>query len=163
MADSSSLIAAIDKLVEEKTFGLDALTAIHDLRKKAEALQRDKETLERESNSKEQGIAKRDSAIREKGEAIALKDAEIAAYKKREQEAFDAIQKAAVAAATAEAYKDALKTVFAPAVFREQVYKSVPVFQPYSGGGGNMTTQPETSTIGTRSSIRQRTHDHHTR
>lgn len=147
MADSSSLIAAIDKLVEEKTFNLEAVLAINELRKKAEALEREKDALTRKVDQQLDDLNKGNHEIIKRDSIIGEKTKEIEVFKAREQKAFEAIQHAAVAGGVAEAYKDALKTVFAPTVMRETVYKnkSVPVANP--GGYISQGNESENTTI----------------
>lgn len=141
---SSELITAIDRLVEEKTFNLDALEAIKDLRDKASRLEATVELLEAQNEKQHKDIA---NARKFNEELIAVREQQrdkIAELEAREKQAFEAIFNAQKHEAVAEAYKDALRTVFRPHSVRETVSRSFPVATTYSNGTGGHTQTVQT-------------------
>lgn len=136
---SSELLTAIDRLVEEKTFNLDALEAIKDLRDKAASLEANVELLEAQIEKHKNGT----SALRKENldleAVVSQQNTKIAELEAREKTAFEAIYKAEMHAAVADAYKDALRTVFKPHSVRETITRSVPIATTYSNGSGGHT------------------------
>jgi peptidoglycan hydrolase CwlO-like protein len=136
MSNASNLTAMIDKLVTEKTFTMDALQAIQELKVKAEHLE--------DSNLKLEAQLKDSKAERSTlSNQLAMANGLVIDWKTREQELVKRELKvtehektAAVANAVSAAYKDALKTVFAPNVVRQQVMTS----RNYTNANGQYTS-----------------------
>jgi chromosome segregation ATPase len=144
---NSKLTAMIDQLVTEKTFTMDALQAIQEMKVKAEYLEAEHTKLERQLTDSK---ADRDSLSNQLTTAEGL----LLGWKNREQELVkrelkvtEHEKRSAVAEAQASAYKDALKTVFAPNVVRQSVATSRSYTNPngqyISDGGFDTTTTAE--------------------
>lgn len=134
------LTKAIDKLVEQKTFSLDAVGAIKDLRDKASS-------CETRLKSAEERIAAREMELRQRDSTIVARDAEIkkwadreAAIVAREAKMAELEQRAAVEWAKAQVWDSCFARLFGNRVVRETVTSSVPIEQSYSGGGGSFVS-----------------------
>ena len=144
---SSELITAIDRLVEEKTFNLDALEAIKDLRDKASRLEATVELLEAQGKKHKENT---DKLIKENNDLMDSwnkQNAKVAELEAREKLAWEAIYRAEKHEAVAEAYKDALRTVFKPHAVREQVIQNIPVPLSSPGGAGWVANHQQSSDI----------------
>jgi septal ring factor EnvC (AmiA/AmiB activator) len=136
---SSDLIRAIDRLVEEKTFNLDALEAIKELRDKAAALEDQVDDLIKRTDRLRGEVREHEKSISEKNDRIEKQNTKILELEAREKQAFEAIYKAEMHSAVAEAYKDALRTVFRPHSVRETIARSFPIATTYANGNGGHT------------------------
>lgn len=147
---SNDLLNAIDRLVEEKTFNLDALDAIKNLRNQAESLEERRDELvgmcER-YRSEIKGLTDRIAELEKQSASLT---STVAMHKEREQEADEAIYAAEKHRAVAEAYKDAMNIVFKPNAVRERVHQNIPVPMNYSNNGNgytNVVTYTQSSDI----------------
>lgn len=129
MSDNS-LTTLINDLVEQKTFSLEALSSIKELRDKATILENQNEYLKDSIKSSEERIETLKQRLRESEEAHIVASAKINTLKEREKKATESIYQAEKHKAVAEAYKDAMTIVFKPNVVREAVAKNVPVSGP---------------------------------
>lgn len=136
---SSDLIRAIDRLVEEKTFNLDALEAIKELRDKAAALEDQVDDLIKRTDKLRGEIREYEKSAAENNAHIEKQNTKIAALEAQEKQAFESIFNAQKHEAVAEAYKDALRTVFRPHSVRETIARSFPIATTYSNGNGGHT------------------------
>lgn len=137
---NSELITAIDRLVEEKTFNLDALEAIKDLRDKASRLEETVKLLEAQGKKHKENT---DKLIKENNDLMDSwnkQNAKVAELEARDKQAWEAIYRAEKHAAVAEAYKDALNTVFRPHAVRERVTQNIPVAMQNGSNGYVNTT-----------------------
>lgn len=126
---NGELTALIDKLVTEKTFSVDGVKAIEQLRQKAAAQEEKIVRLEanaRDLTARNAAVESERNQLRETAAAWTKREAELSA---REAKAGEHEKKAAVAEAQAGAYMFALTTVFKPNSVREMVTKSVPIAQ----------------------------------
>lgn len=141
MADD--ILKLIDKAVEEKTFSLDALTAIQTIKETARLLQEQVDRLTQSNTSTS-------NLVQQLKDVIAARDAEIALLKGREF-AIEAREKnmsslersSAVATAKHEAYADIVTKMFANRTMRENVIEQGQHSFPPSG----MATYPTTAPI----------------
>lgn len=136
---SNELTTLIDKLVTEKTFSVDGVKAIEQLRQKA-AAQEDKigllEIAAKELKRTYDMIEADRQRLRGKEDTFIKREAELVA---REAKVAEHEKTAAVAVAKADAFMFALTTVFKPNTVRETIMKSTPMLQQYAGGGSNIT------------------------
>lgn len=140
MTTDTRLTAAIDAIINEKTFSLEGLRAIEEVRSKANmlevALKSSLETVD--SLGKEVAEANAENAkLKAQVNAAAVREAEITI---REAKIAELEKSAAVAQAEAKVFDKCFERVFANRTVREQTYSSVPVWEPYSGGGGHVST-----------------------
>lgn len=134
---SNDLTKAIDKLVEEKTFNLEAVKAIYELRTKAVELEEANATARCLTEKLDKTLSDRTSEIAQlKNSLDQMKVREVELIK-REVDAAKAIYIAEREVAVAAAYRDAMKIVFAPNSTREKVIASVPAFIPPTAGGSS--------------------------
>lgn len=144
MIDSNTDIKAIiDQIVADKTFSLDAVSAISILRdeheERAEKIKAltDRVAAEAKSNSE-----LNEQITRLAGDAAMLK-AQLDTMKAQAEDGVAARHDAKRHEAVAAAWKEAMQIVFRPGTMRETVYTSVPVAQ---GGGAPVITMPVTTT-----------------
>lgn len=145
---TDELTKLIDTLVEQKTFGLDALGPIKDLRDKAA---RQETALNNANNS-----------ILEYRRDMAAKDAEIsrlqsdindwsqrqAEMENRERKVFDLEKASAVAVAKSEVWGDAFHSIFKNTIVRETINRDVPLVRGYSSsGGGDVVERHQARTV----------------
>ena len=139
---STDLLKQIDDLVATKTFNLDALEGIKAIK---DGLERS-EGLRKETQKRYEEMC----AVNEKkGEEIArLSDANkklsntIDLLKGGEAKAREAVWEKLIAEASANAYKDALYTVFKPSAVRETIQRNV--MKPVEGNPGGNGYSPST-------------------
>ena len=143
----NKLSAAIDELVETRTFNLDALGAITGLRDRAVALDAQVETQKR-------AIEQRDGAYRElqATQAKAQRDLEAwiareADLKAREAKVRELELREAVATAKAQTLDGVFGTIFRNVTIREQTLKSVPQQLQQPGGYSAQVMATETSSV----------------
>jgi len=145
---NTNLVAAIDDLVEKKTFSLDALKAIQDLRAKAE------KSLETEAQNAAKITSQADNLSKLSAEINAWQSKD-AALKARE----DAVAKreaaitrleleTAVANAGMNVMRETVSMFLRNRVVREDIVSSTPVGVPGGGGGpGYIQNAPKTENI----------------
>lgn len=135
---SYELTRAINEMVEKKTFSLDAVDAIKDLRAKAETLERRLE--QRDSLVESQGATI--TAMTAKCNDLQIENAafnaRLAELEKREKAADKAIYEAEKQTAVAQAWQAAMGMVFRPAAVRTEIQRQVakPVEGNPGGNGG---------------------------
>lgn len=143
---TQTLTDAIDQLVNEKTFNLDALTAIQELKTKAVA-------QDRRIQAQDETIAYRDSELaRMKGQISTLqREAEKAAGREaelvqREGRVRELELKEAVSTAKGETLEKVFGTIFANVKVRETATRQLPFSSIQPGGYQNTgyMSQPET-------------------
>lgn len=132
---NTQLSNMIEELVQQKTFGLDALDAIRALKSRAEL-------LESEIKRKDDQITALSSAVQEKDERLAVQQRELSkigaredAVAAREAKIHTHEMTAAVAQARAGAFEQSMKIVFAP----NRVRDSVQSFGQVANGQGFST------------------------
>lgn len=151
----TELMQAIEKLMISGTFSAEAVKSVADLTDKAakmeerlRALNVTNETLRRDVLTAERQVTSLDDKIAKLEKEIADLRAKVEAGR---EDKYTARQ----ASAVADAYKDALHTVFRPNAVREHVQRSVPIATeaPTYGGmssGGSMVQNYQTSETITR-------------
>lgn len=137
MEDAKELLRAIDELVEKKTFSLDAIEAIQAVRKRATELQKVlDDTSYKLHESKKHNLELRTQNVLLEGEREATSERE-RAIRKREEKMTELELNVAVASAKVAILDSVLGRLLANRQIRESSYNQVPVYTPYSGGGGN--------------------------
>jgi peptidoglycan hydrolase CwlO-like protein len=144
---TKELTAAIEKLVQEKTFSLDGVKAIEGIRAKAERLETQLDEAHENIRSKDKTIADfradesartvRDGKLNERETALA----------KREQNQTALELKAAVADAQSNTYREMFGTLFRNTTIREHVERATPLVRSYSGGGDYVEDRTANETV----------------
>ncbi len=132
-----SVLKAIEDMVQEKTLSLEALRGLGKIKDEAVRLSAELEATKAKYNDLEKSNTTTLSSLDAANKKVLeweKRAAELAAREKAADVAKFAAQKDY---AVAEAYKDMLKTIFAPNYFREHVTKQVPV--PHTTGGSGYT------------------------
>lgn len=112
MTDKSDVVKMIDDLVAEKTFSLDATTAIQSLKKRAEADALDLMNVSiqlKNANKKIEDLLSDNSAMRQRETLVA----------EREKKAIDLEKTVACEIVRASTYKDMFDRMFANRIVRE--------------------------------------------
>lgn len=149
MSSNEQLLQQIDDLVASKTFGLDALEGIKIIKDSLKRTLSDLEATKGMLDLKRQEtcdlrdeLARKQQRIEELQDQVKSND-ELA---KKGQEAIYAADKHK---AVAEAWQNAMQTVFKPNAVRETVARSVPVAVPMNSNGymGNVQVHPAGETV----------------
>jgi chromosome segregation ATPase len=117
----------IEKVVADKTFSLDAMKAVEDLKTRFAKAEADRDRHKEELTVKAKQISSLENDLSIQNAKIKAAEAEIAALKAEQDKAKASISDAALQAAVAAAYKDALHTIFKPNAVRETIHRSTPV------------------------------------
>jgi hypothetical protein len=135
---SESLTDIIDRMVQERTFGLEGLEAVKLLKEKATAQTSRIETLERqvENGRTELGAQQaRNSELSRQVMNFQTRETELV---ERERKIFDHEKTAAVATAQSAAYRDVVGMAFRNTTVREHVLSNNPQWVPGQHGNGPM-------------------------
>lgn len=143
---TQELLKQIDDLVASKTFGLDALEGIKRIKDGLETSERERKDLQKRFDNLDRAYEKKTEEWREMVETTTDLRKEVQAFKEREAKAREALWEKEVEKAKAEAYKDALYTVFKPSTVRETVFQSIPLQQTSGGATYVSNYQQETRT-----------------
>jgi chromosome segregation ATPase len=125
----------IEKLVKDKTFSLDAVKAVDELKQKFEAVERERDAHKAKLEEVDGKWQRDKSTLATRNEEITSLKSEVTALKAEQEKAKVAIYEAEMQRAVAYAYKDALYTVFKPNAVREVVQRSQPIVRSYPQGG----------------------------
>jgi septal ring factor EnvC (AmiA/AmiB activator) len=139
MEDSRKKIdAAIDKCIEEKTFSLEALKAIGELKATAERLASDLDAKAKLVSDQQNTIAELTDDIKGANLYSEKIKAEMGRMRERDDKAREAIAESEKHKAVAEAYRDSMHTIFRPHTVRKTIHDTIPVVhQSGSDGYGN--------------------------
>ncbi len=139
---SNDLLKQIDDLVATKTFNLDALEGIKAIKdslqqtvEKHQALEKRYKTLFDENERNKETIERLSELANERLKQIDLLTG-------GELKAKEAVWEKLIAEASANAYKDALYTVFKPSAVRETIQRNV--MKPVEGNPGGAGYSPST-------------------
>lgn len=138
------LTRVIDDLVQKKTFSLDALDAVKDLKARAESMEKTLQSREseiRDIRAKNEEHIATINNLKSQVEQHKLREANLL---EREKAADKAIYEAEKHKAVADAIRESMQTVFRPAAVRTEIHRSVAV--PAGGMNSYPTTMPETET-----------------
>ena len=144
---SDELTKLIDSLVEQKTFGLDALGPIKDLRDRAakqEALLRTSADEIREL--KTQGYQK-DGQIARLANEVKDWTQRLAEIENRERKIFELEKASAVAVAQSDIWSNAFHSIFKNTVVRETINRDIPLTRNYGGTGGDYVERHQARTV----------------
>lgn len=148
---SNDLLKQIDELVANKTFNLDALDGIKKIKDGLESSERERKSLQTKYDGLyETSCSQIDEIERIKNVNKILQE-EIDNINAYQAKAREAMWEKEVAKAQADAYKDALYTVFKPATVRETVHQTIPISQTYNGN--TMVSQYHQETKTTKEEI----------
>ena len=144
--NSVDLLKQIDDLVASKTFGLDALDGIKAIKDSLTKQLAETEHLSEKVRARDKEI----ESLKETNGWQARKIDSLTAQAKANADTVEKSQAAIYEAdkhrAVAEAWKEAMQTVFRPSAVRETVWQSVPVSQHSNGVSYVNAYQQETKT-----------------
>lgn len=145
---TQDLLQQIDDLVASKTFNLDALDGIKKLKDDLKKTLEDREALQRKYDGLYEAHGKQSDEIQRQSARIAELHKDLEASEAYRAKAREDIHQAEKHKAVAEAWKEAMQTVFRPSAVRETIHRSVPVAVPMNSNGymGTVNTYPETTT-----------------
>lgn len=137
MADAETpnpILALIDKAVEEKTFSLDALTAVQKIKEQATKLDRDLKNAQQSLEHQKRETDRESTARARAEEKVKAWDAREAAIVAREAKLTELEKQSAVAQAESRVYFTVIDKMFANRQFRETVMESNMTPVPSAGG-----------------------------
>jgi len=143
----TKLTELIESLIEEKTFSLEGVKAIEEMRQKAAAQEARIEATANEIKEARLEILSLETANSKLATAMALTEKREHDLAAREKAAFENEKKAAVSTAESSAYKHAFEIVFRSNTVRETIHHSVPVARNQPGGYSNVEYHSETKTV----------------
>lgn len=145
MATTDSLIAQINRLVEEKTFSLDALSAIEGIKNAAQSAQKELEAAREELKNERANSLRLGEIVAQNIAAGSELAKRVAAVEAREKVMTELEKKAAIADAVSSAQKEMVALVFRNLEVRQSVFGSQPAVigtPPYvSTANFNQTTE----------------------
>lgn len=133
MSTELDIIEIVDKLIQEKTFSLDALSAIEELKEKAAELGNSLSEAQDACNQYDSDLTKSESHLASASLDIEHWEKRESELKEREANVFLNERAKAVAQARAEVFDHCFKTVFANVTIRRNISRQVAV--PYSDSG----------------------------
>lgn len=133
-ATPNPILALIDRAVEEKTFSLDALTAVQKIKEQATKLDTDLKYARDSLKSQQHETEREASAKRRAEEVVKTWEAREAAIAVREAKVTELEKASAVAQAEARTFNSVFDRMFANRQFREMIIESGNV--PMAGGAG---------------------------
>lgn len=148
--DTTELTDLVDRLVQERTFSLEAAGPIKDLRDKADALQKQVNSLRRELEEKKYEANRLEAKISGQKAEIEAWGKREADLRTREGRAADLEKALAVAEAKHQTVDLCFSRLFANRVVREHVQDSIPVVRNYGGSGGDCVERHSTTHDSTR-------------
>lgn len=144
MNTKEQLLKQIDALVTERTFSLEAVDAINQMRVMLATVTDERDDLNDKLNRAQQTIIEQEFRTKRDADVLAKWGKREADLMAREQKAAAAIYEAEKHAAVALAYKDAMGIVFRPNVMRETVARNA--MDPMPTGGYTVSTNSTTTT-----------------
>lgn len=142
--NSDKLSNIIDELVKEKTFNLEGVAAVNQLREKALKLESDFEYTKKELTSVRDSLTKTSEKLSQKDIELSEWKSREASLKKREDEITNLEKQAAVADAKSFVYDSVFTRIFANRVVRENTFQNRNEVHPT--GSGYPATFPVTDT-----------------
>ena len=143
---STDLLKQIDDLVASKTFNLDALDGIKKLKDDLTTTLEERDVFKRRCTDLGEANKRQSEAIQERDYRIEQLTKDLQTSEAYRAKAREDIYEAEKHKAVAEAWKEAMHTVFKPATVRETVYQSIPLSQNYNGNTSVIPYQQETKT-----------------
>lgn len=138
---STDLLKQIDELVASKTFNLDALEGIKKIKDGLESSERDRKSLQTKYDGLYETNSRQSEEIQRLNNVNKLLKDEVEKVTAYVAKAREAVWEKEVAEAKADAYKDALYTVFKPSVVRETIQRQVALpVEGHPGGNGYSPT-----------------------
>lgn len=146
MISKETLLQQIDDLVASKTFSLEAVDVITQIKGKLRAAIEDNEELKRRYDGLYETNGRQSDELLKLGKELEHLRAELAAAKALNDAGQKAIYEAEKHQAVAEAWQSALQTVFKPNTVRETVYQSIPISHHFNGNTSVVPYHQETKT-----------------
>ena len=146
MMNSVDLLKQIDDLVASKTFGLDALDGIKAIKDSLTSTLEERDVFKRRCDDLNEVNRRQSEAMQEQNKRIEQLTKDLHNSEAYRAKAREDIHEAEKHKAVAEAWKEAMQTVFRPSSVRETVWQSVPVSQHNNGYSTVMSYQQETKT-----------------
>ena len=143
---SNDLLKQIDDLVASKTFNLDALDGIKKLKDDLTTTLEERDVFKRRCTDLSEANKRQSDAIQEQNNRIEQLAKDLQTSEAYRAKAREDIYEAEKHKAVAEAWKEAMQTVFKPSSVRETMWQSIPVSQSYNGNTMVSTYQQETKT-----------------
>jgi hypothetical protein len=143
---STDLLKQIDDLVASKTFNLDALDGIKKLKDDLTTTLEERDVFKRRCTDLGEANKRQSEAIQERDYRIEQLTKDLQTSEAYRAKAREDIYEAEKHKAVAEAWKEAMQTVFKPSSVRETMWQSIPVSQSYNGNTMVSTYQQETKT-----------------
>ena len=143
---SNDLLKQIDDLVASKTFNLDALDGIKKLKDDLTTTLEERDVFKRRCTDLSEANKRQSDAIQEQNNRIEQLAKDLQTSEAYRAKAREEIYEAEKHKAVAEAWKDAMQTVFRPSAVRETVWQSVPISQHSNGVSYVNAYQQETKT-----------------
>ena len=138
---STDLLKQIDDLVATKTFNLDALEGIKAIKDALKKTLEERDSLQRRHDNLYDANIRQSEEIERLVKTVDLRVQDIDRLKSGEAKAKEAVWEKLIAEAQANAYKDALYTVFKPSAVRETIQRQVAIaVDGNSGGSGTYPT-----------------------
>lgn len=141
------LTKVIDKLVEQKTFGLDALGAIKDLRDKAAKQEENLKDAKREIDERRGAEIRASNEVKRLTFVVNDWTQRQAELENRERKVFDLEKASAVAVAESKVWDRAFSSIFKNTIVREQINRDIPVTRNYGGSGGDVIERHNIKTV----------------
>lgn len=123
----NDILKQIDQLVADKTFSLDALEGVKNIRDALIKAEAKNEQLQKECDDHIKELTRLRTKIEEQQKSISDMTAEIVMMKSTVAAGQEALYNAQKHEAVAQAWKEAMQTVFKPNMIRESVSRSIPV------------------------------------
>ena len=144
----NDILKQIDQLVADKTFSLDALEGVKNIRDALIKAESKSEQLQKECDDHIKELTRLRAKIEEEQVKNASLNAKLGAMELTVAAGQEAIYTAQKHEAVANAWKEAMQTVFKPNTVRETVNRSIPIpINPGNGGASYVTTYGETTNV----------------
>ena len=143
---TQDLLKQIDDLVASKTFNLDALDGIKKLKDGLTSTLEERDVFKRRYDDLNEVNRRQSEAMQEQNKRIEQLAKDLHNSEAYRAKAREDIYEAEKHKAVAEAWREAMQTVFRPSSVRETVWQSVPLSQHSNGYSTVMSYQQETKT-----------------
>lgn len=138
---SNDLLKQIDDLVASKTFNLDALDGIKKLKDNLSQTLEERDVLKRRHADLAEINSRQSDQLQQQIKQIEKLTKDLEASEAYRAKACESIYEAEKHKAVADAYKDALYTVFKPNAVRENIHHTMPVMVTSNGNSYPQTVQ----------------------
>ena len=143
---SNDLLKQIDDLVASKTFNLDAIDSIKKLKDDLAKQLSETELFKKQLEKSQKDNSDLREECQKRLEHISLLQKKLDESEAYRAKAREDIYEAEKHKAVAEAWKEAMQTVFKPSSVRETMWQSIPISQTYNGNTAVSAYQQEIKT-----------------